>query len=50
MISARVEINQITVGGQDGKNSHMFSCVIITVESVNSTFITHDETVTATPS
>lgn len=50
MISVRVEINQITVGGQDGKNSHMFSCIIITVESVNSAFIIHDETMTAAPS
>ena len=39
MISARVEINQIMVGGQNGKTSHRFSCVIITVESVNSAFI-----------
>lgn len=39
MISARVEINQIIVGGQDGKISHRFSCVIITAESVNNTFI-----------
>ena len=37
--SARVEINQIIVGGQDGKISHRFSCVIITAESVNNTFI-----------
>lgn len=39
LVSARVEINHIMARGQDGKISHMYACVIISIESVNDLFI-----------
>lgn len=39
LVSARVEINHITVNVQDGKTSHRCSWVLTTFESVNDPFI-----------
>lgn len=38
LVSARVEINHIMASGHDGKMSHVYSCVIIKVDSEKDPF------------
>lgn len=38
-VSARVEINHIIARGHAGKRIHMYSCVVMSDESVNEPFI-----------